>query len=81
MKIEPNKFYIPSEIAEQELFPWVKDQGRIVEFIKSDIDDRNILKTIVKKGATPNGTRYFIQGANIIKLLAKFEDGSLFDGR
>ncbi len=80
-KIEPNKFYTPTEIAEQKLFPWIEHEKTIRQFIAQDAKDRDILKAVIKKGATENGTRYFVRGANIIKLLAKFEDGSLFDGR
>lgn len=79
--IEPNKFYTPKEIAELKLFPWIEHEKTIRQFIAQDAKGRDILKAIVKKGATDNGTRYFIRGTHIIKLLAKFEDGSLFDGR
>lgn len=81
MKINKDGYYSAEQIMKLGLFPWIKSINAIKAYIKYDLANKNRLKTKVKPGATKHGTRYFIKGSNIIKLIAKFEDGSLFDGR
>jgi hypothetical protein len=75
--IDPNKFYTINQIAIQKLLPWISSNQAIKRYVMYDLGHDNILQTVIKPGGI-SGVRYFIKGENIIKILAKFEDGSLF---
>ena len=80
-KINKDGYYSAEQIMKLGLFPWIKSINAIKAYIKYDMANKNRLKTKVKPGVTKNGTRYFIKGSNIIKLLVRFEDGTLFENR
>jgi len=80
--VDKKKYYTPTEIFNLALFPWINNEKSIRDFISQDVTGKNILKTVVKKTSDEekgkHGIRYFVPGANIIKLLKKFEEGKLF---
>ncbi len=77
-QIDPEKYYTRNAIQRLRLFPWISSDDAIRRYIEFDLGHDNLLKTIVKPAQTPSGVRFFIKGENIIKLLAAFEDGTLF---
>lgn len=78
MNIEPNKFYTINAMSKLNLLPWISSYGAIRRYVEFDLKHDNLLQTVVKPSLTPSGERFFIKGENIIKVLAMFEDGSLF---
>lgn len=79
--VDPNKFYNINEIFVLGLFPWIRSYGAIRRYLDFDRLHDNVLQTQVKPrniDSANTGLRYFIKGENIINLLARYEDGSLF---
>jgi hypothetical protein len=61
------------------LFPWVTTNQAIKRWVSADMKNENRLKAIVRVFVNkPTSNRFFIKGENIIKTLAAFEDGTLF---
>jgi hypothetical protein len=77
IQIDANKVYNSVEILEiVKQKNWIKSRKTLNFWIEQYQD---FLKpTIQGKG---NGKRYYIVGSNLINFLAKFEDGSLHEGR
>lgn len=81
---KPNKeeYYSIADIAKNQ-FLFYKDHKTILELVKRDAKDKNILKAIkrtspVKTKKAKFGVRYLIKGANIIKAVARLEKNTLF---
>lgn len=82
-KIDSEKFYTPDEISEENLFPWINHRRGIISWLRTQIKLANGLKweITIKPGLKINGNRYFVKGSGIIKIIAAFEDGSLFENK
>lgn len=77
--IKSEKFYSINEIAKYGFFPWAKSNQAIKRFINYDQKHDNRLQAVMRVFVNkPTANRYFIKGENIIKILANFEDGTLF---
>jgi hypothetical protein len=77
-EIDPDRYYNINSISRLRLLPWIHSYATIRRYVKFDMEHDNFLKAMVKPSLTSSGERFFIKGENIIKVIAKFEDGTLF---
>lgn len=78
--INPQKYYNPSEISRQGLFPWIQHPRSILNWLKKQVEIGNGDKweiTVISQENTKYGNRYFVKGTGLIKIRASFDDGSL----
>jgi hypothetical protein len=74
-KIDPEKYYSLHEILKLNFFTWIGSMQTLSKWVDYDREHDNILKARIS--GTDTGTRYLIQGKDIITFIANFEDGSL----
>lgn len=79
MDIDKDKYYNINEITVNGFFPWIKSYGAVRRYIEYDFNHGNSLEAQYKPSVMgKSGDRFYIKGVNIIKLIARYEDGSLF---
>lgn len=78
-KIDRNREYNLSEIADEGLFPWTSDLRSVRYLVKKDLTNENILKAEIN--GEGKGMNYKIKGSNLIIFLAKYGDGLVLKTR
>ena len=73
--IETNTYYSASKLFRMNIFPWITSYRTLVRWICADTTsgDKSLFKAI-KKGVG-NGTRYYVKGEHILKLLEELKNG------
>lgn len=74
-KVQAEEWYSMQDILKGRLFPWCNSLWTIRNWVQSDIDGRNILKTMVT--GEGRGTKYQVKGENIIKFIKAVETGTV----
>jgi len=67
LKKKPNRKLSLSDIRQENLMPWARNQKTLLSLIKADLHGPNILKATVEGKGT--NTRYQIEARNIIKYI------------
>lgn len=75
VKVQAETWYSMQDILKGKLFPWCNSLWTVRNWVQSDIERKNILKTMVT--GEGRGTKYQIKGENIIKFIKAVETGTV----
>lgn len=84
-KIKTETYYSPGEIADQGLFPWTRRRKTVILWINKMIEmgkgkkyGLRVLPALASDENAKHGQRYLVSKTGLIKIIAAYEDGSLF---